>query len=115
LAVLEQAITLQHGKSMVPKSMTYIKFRQECYAEATAKNFNFHGERHAYAQNRYREITHAPSPLEAGWGHRGRIARLAEQLNISEIEAKELDRRARLRIAIELGHSRMEISNAYLG
>lgn len=115
LAVLGQAITVQDGKSMVPKSMTYIKFRQQCYTEATAKNFNFHGERHAYAQNRYREITNAPSPLETGWGHRGRITKLAEQLNIPEIEAKELDREARLRIAIELGHSRMEISNAYLG
>ena len=100
---------------MVPKVMTYYQFRTECYAISTEKGFNFHSERHAYAQERYREIVEAPSPLEAGWEHRGRISKLADYLNITDIEAKEMDRKARLKISIELGHSRPEITNAYVG
>jgi hypothetical protein len=114
--ILEAAANIQNGKSMIPKNdMSYVKFRKECYAQAQTADLCFHSERHAYAQNRYREIVNAPSPLEAGWEHKERIARLAEYLNIPESDAKEIDRKARLRISIELGHSRMEISNAYLG
>jgi site-specific recombinase XerD len=80
-----------------------------------AVDFCFHAERHAYAQNRYRELVKAPCPLEAGWEHQGRIAKLATYLAIPEAEAKELDRQARLQISTELGHSRVEISHAYLG
>jgi len=113
--ILEQAAKIQKGKSMVPHKMSYIKFRQECYAQAQIAGFNFHSERHAYAQNRYRELVNAPSPIEAGWEHKGRIEKLAEHLAIPFDEAKDLDKRSRLRISIELGHSRVEISNAYLG
>lgn len=113
--IIEAASKIQNSRSMVPKEMTYVKFRQECYEQSKNAELCFHGERHAYAQNRYREIVNAPSPLEAGWEHKGRIAKLAEYLGISETEAKDIDRKARLRISIELGHSRMEISNAYLG
>jgi hypothetical protein len=113
--MLEQATKIQNGKSMVPHKISYIKFRQECYAQAQIAGFNFHSERHAYAQNRYREIVNAPSPLEAGWEHKGRIEKLAEYLKIPFEAAKDIDKRARLRISIELGHSRVEISNAYLG
>jgi hypothetical protein len=101
---------------MIPdREMSYAKFRSECYEQARLYGLAFHSERHAYAQNRYREIVKVPSPLEAGWEHKGRIAKLAEYLGIPEAEAKDIDRKARLRISIELGHSRMEITNAYLG
>jgi len=66
-------------------------------------------------QNRYREIVNAPSPLEAGCEHKGRISKLAEYLNIPESDAKDIGRKAQLNISIELGHSRVDISNAYLG
>jgi len=113
--ILEAATKIQDGRAMMPPKINYTKFRQECYAQAQIAGFNFHSERHAYAQNRYREIVNAPSPLEAGWEHRGRIEKLAEYLAIPFDAAKDLDKRARLRISIELGHSRVEISNAYLG
>ena len=114
--ILEAAIKYQVGNSMIPdRKMSYAKFRSECYEQARLYGLAFHSERHAYAQNRYREIVNAPSPLEAGWEHKGRIAKLAEYLGIPEAEAKDIDRKARLKISIELGHSRMEISNAYLG
>ncbi|WP_051299700.1 integrase domain-containing protein [Methylobacter luteus] len=117
-AVLAQASQIQHGKSMVPVGddyISYYQFRQACYAQAVVANLCFHAERHAYAQNRYRELVKAPCPLEAGWEHKGRIAKLAEYLAMPAAEAKELDRSARLQISMELGHSRVEISHAYLG
>ena len=100
---------------MVPKTMTYIAFRQECYAIAGEKGVVFHSERHAYAQARYRGITGAPSPIEAGWPRKERFNKLAEYLNINKTEAKDIDKSARQIISIELGHSRVEITNAYLG
>lgn len=109
------AAKIQSGKSMMPKEMTYIKFRRECYQQANANEVSFHPERHTFAQKRYRELVNAPCPLEAGWEHKGRIARLADYLAISETEAKLIDEEARLKISMELGHSRVEISNAYLG
>lgn len=109
------AAGIQSGKSMIPKEMTYIKFRRECYQQASANEVSFHPERHAFAQKRYRELVNAPCPLEAGWEHKGRIAKLADYLSISETEAKLIDEEARLKISMELGHSRVEISNAYLG
>ncbi|MBS3951888.1 MAG: integrase domain-containing protein [Methylomicrobium sp.] len=113
--VIQVAAEIQSGKSMIPKEMTYIKFRQECYQQAKANEISFHPERHAFAQKRYRELVNAPCPLEAGWEHKGRIEKLAEYLSTSVEEAKDIDRRARLKISMELGHSRVEISNAYLG
>ena len=113
--VMEAAAEIQSGRSMIPKEMTYLKFRQECYQQAKANDMSFHPERHAFAQKRYRELVKAPCPLEAGWEHRGRIGKLAEYLSISETEAKRIDEEARLKISMELGHSRVEISNAYLG
>lgn len=40
---------------------------------------------------------------------------LAHQLKVSEVEAKERDQKFRTQIAQELGHSRIEVTNAYLG
>lgn len=112
---IEAAAEIQSGKSMIPKETSYIKFRRECYQQASVSGISYHPERHAFAQKRYRELVNAPCPLEAGWEHKGRIAKLADYLSISEAEAKKIDEEARLKISMELGHSRMEISNAYLG
>lgn len=112
---IQAAAEIQSGKSMIPKETTYIKFRTECYRQSKANEISFHPERHAFAQKRYRELVNAPCPLEAGWEHKGRIEKLAEYLTISIEEAKDIDWKARLKISMELGHSRVEISNAYLG
>lgn len=130
IAALEQAVAVQDGRSMIPRyvtdpetgaqkdvsaEITYYKFRQECYNVASEQGFKFHSERHAYAQERYREITSAPSPIEPGWPRKERFKHLAEYLNISETEAREIDNAARQIVSTELGHSRVEITNAYLG
>lgn len=115
ITALEQAMSLQDGRSMIPKHKGYGEFRTECYEQSRLAGISFHPERHAYAQERYTEITGAPSPIHAGWPRKERILRLARHLKISEDEAKGIDHDARLQISIELGHNRVGISNAYLG
>jgi len=115
ILALQNATTVQDGRSMIPKNMTYGDFRRECYAEAKLAEISFHPERHAYTHERYTEITGAPAPIEAGWSRKERITNLATHLKISEAEAKAIDHAARQQISIELGHNRVEITNAYLG
>jgi len=115
IAILEKALSFQDGRSMVPKSMLYVEFRTECYAQAKLAGISFHGERHYYAQSRYTGITGAPAPVHVGWPRRERIAKLAEYLGVSEAEAKRIDSAARLEISKELGHNREDVTNAYLG
>jgi site-specific recombinase XerC len=57
-----------------------------------------HGLRHEYANDRYQRFAGAPSPVRGG----------------PPIE-RDVDRAARLRLAEELGHSRENVTGAYLG
>jgi integrase len=57
-----------------------------------------HGLRHQYAAERYEKFSGTPAPVRGG-----------------ELVAREIDREARLRVADELGHSRENITGAYLG
>ena len=63
-----------------------------------------HGLRHAYAQQRYRELTGWPSPHAGGPSKR----ELTEAQQAS-------DQQARLTISEELGHVREQITAVYLG
>lgn len=114
-SVLISAMSVQDGRSMVPRRFTYIKFRTECYEQSRLHGLCFHSERHAYAQQRYQTLVGAPSPIDANWQRKERIAKLSAYLSISETEANLLDKDARLTISIELGHGRLGVSNAYLG
>jgi Integrase len=115
VAALERAIAVQDGRSMIPKNLSYVEFRTECYEQAKLAKIGFHSERHHYAQERYTEITGAPSPVHAGWLRRERLEKLANYLAVSVEEAKKIDTSARLQISIELGHNRESISNVYIG
>jgi integrase len=57
-----------------------------------------HGLRHAYANNRYKELSGQDSPVRGG-----------------KLINREDDRAARLQVAEELGHSRESITTHYLG
>jgi hypothetical protein len=115
ILALQNAASVQDGRSMIPKNMLYGDFQKECYEEARTAGISFHPERHAYTHERYMEITGAPAPIEAGWSRKERIASLATYLKVDKDEAKEIDRAARLQISMELGHNRVEITNVYLG
>jgi hypothetical protein len=112
ILVLERAAAIQDGRSMVPQNTSYIQFARECYRQTS----HFHGERHAYAQGRYENIAGVPCPLLANVKHgKPHHEFMAEKLGVSLEQAKQIDQTARMQIAEELGHSRTEITNAYLG
>lgn len=116
LNVLEMALKIQDGKSMIPKNMQFHEFQKECYIRArTAGIGGFHSERHYYAQERYLEIVGAPAPIAAGWPRKERLVYLAEYLKVELETAKQIDADARLTISKELGHNRIGITNVYAG
>ena len=63
-----------------------------------------HGLRHAYAQERYEELTGWECPATGG----------PDRKSLS-LKQRELDREARLTISEELGHEREQVTTAYLG
>jgi integrase len=65
---------------------------------------NAHGFRHAYAQWRYRQLT--------GWSCPAAGGRTVDQMTPAEAAR---DRAARLEISHELGHGRLDVTDAYLG
>ncbi len=65
---------------------------------------HMHGLRHAYAQNRYQELTGWKSPAAGGPNSKALTP-----------DQRELDRAARLTISHELGHEREGVTCAYLG
>ena len=71
---------------------------------AAAGLHKLHGLRHAYAQERYRELTGRAAPAAGG--------RPSAKLAPKE---KVLDRQARATISRELGHVREQITRVYLG
>ncbi|MFZ2302236.1 MAG: hypothetical protein WAW10_10275, partial [Gallionella sp.] len=104
------------GRSLIPEEMTYAEFRRQCYRIANGNDIRFHRQRHTYAYLRYKRVLGAECPVMAGVPHgQPHIEWLARQLKITEAEAKERDQKVRAQIAQELGHSRIEVTNAYLG
>ncbi len=90
---------------MIPAQRSYkAQVAKWEYATAKAGISQTHGLRHAYAQTRYQELTGWASPHQGGPARRD-----------LQGEQRELDTRARLKIAEELGHSRSSISDVYLG
>jgi len=63
-----------------------------------------HGLRHAYAQQRYEELTGWKSPAAGGPS--------GSALSATE---RSLDRQARLVVSQELGHERLAVVKIYLG
>jgi len=65
---------------------------------------NMHGLRHAYAQNRYAELTGWECPAVGGPDSKALTP-----------EQREADREARLTISQKLGHEREAVVSAYIG
>ncbi|MFN7609501.1 MAG: phage integrase N-terminal domain-containing protein [bacterium] len=93
------------GGCLVPEGQSYISARKGLERVTWAAGIrNMHGHRHWYAQWRYKSLTGQDAPAAGG--------KTYEQLNKIERAA---DYRARLTISRELGHNRIEITDAYLG
>jgi hypothetical protein len=103
-------------KSMIAAGQTYKDFRNAAYNEIRGLGVAFHGERHAYAINRYQTLVGVSAPVVVGIRKLAEhIAYVAKTLGISVKDAGSLDYGARLKISFELGHSRTAVTRSYLG
>jgi hypothetical protein len=103
--ILDQAKTLAGSGSLIPEHRSYIdQLRHFQRQTADADIRKVHGLRHAYAHQRYRELTGWAAPAAGG----PRSDRLTEVQRV-------LDREARMTISEELGHEREQVTAVYLG
>jgi site-specific recombinase XerD len=112
LNVLQEAINLVGKGSMIPTEQTYIERRNQYDFETHRAGLsNLHGLRHAYAQQRYAELT---NQMTKGNGWRCSIAGGLKRYQLSKVQ-KEVDKLAKMQISSELGHSRVAIVKNYCG
>lgn len=103
--VLDEARRFAGRGALIPSNKNYIQ-QVRTYERNTAKAGldKNHGLRHAYAQQRYQELTGRNCPAQGGTQRRD-----------LDVQAREEDREARLIISRELGHEREAITAVYLG
>ena len=103
--VLRRAHRLAGRGSLIPPNRSYVKAGAGVRTAHLAGGLHkLHGLRHAYAQNRYAELTGWLAPANGGPTSR--------QLSPAQ---KRRDREVRLTISQELGHEREQITATYLG
>ncbi len=103
--LLEEVKALAKGGSLIPAQSNYVQ--QLHRYERQLRNAGLtklHGLRHAYAQQRYKELTGWTAPVAGG--------PTSKQLMPEQLA---LDHEARATVSHELGHARAEISAVYLG
>jgi len=103
--VLNRARQLAGNLSLIPSHLNY-RQQMRVYERQTANAglSKMHGLRHAYAQQRYFDLTGWQSPVAGG-----------SKIRALSIEQKLIDRQVRLTISHELGHERIAIVSIYLG
>jgi site-specific recombinase XerC len=103
--VMARAHRLAGKGSLIPRDRNY-REQLRIYERHTANAglSKLHGLRHAYAQDRYEELTGWKSPAAGGPA--------AQSLSTAE---REIDRQVRLTISRELGHERESITRIYCG
>lgn len=103
--LLNEVRKFSGNSSLIPSNKKYVQ-QMKTYERQTEKAelHKMHGLRHAYAQDRYKEITGRESPADGG-----RITKF-----LTENEKVE-DKIARAVISKELGHERLEVVAVYLG
>lgn len=104
--VLKQIQTLVSGdQALIPADKTYAQHLKS-YEYQTLKvgMRNTHGFRHRYAQERYKTLSGQPCPIAGG-----------KQWHEMTDKERITDREARRQVSQELGHSRLPITDTYLG
>ena len=103
--VLDRARHLAGFGSLIPPHRSYVEQLRVYEGNTTRAGLSsMHGLRHAYAQERYEELTGWKCPVAGGPGSKSLTS-----------EQRTLDHEARLTISQELGHERSQITTAYLG
>ncbi len=102
--VLDRARALAGFGSLIPPQRSYVQQIKVYEGHTTRAGLSsMHGLRHAYAQDRYEELTGWKCPVAGG----------PDSKSLTR-EQREADHEARLTISQELGHEREQISTAYL-
>ncbi len=103
--VLDRARSLAGFGSLIPPHRNYVQQLRVYEGHTTRAGLSsMHGLRHAYAQDRYEELTGRKCPAAGGPNSKSLTP-----------EQRELDHQARMTISQELGHEREQITAAYLG
>jgi len=103
--LLEDAKALAKGGALIPPQLNYVQqLRRYERQLRNAGMKKLHGLRHAYAQQRYKELTGWKSPAAGGPAS---VSLTTDQC--------ALDKKARTTISRELGHNREAITVVYLG
>ena len=104
-SVLDRARQLAGNGSLIPSARSY-RQQLRIYERHTANAglSKMHGLRHAYAQQRYQELTGWPAPAAGG-----------PTVKALTPEQKRVDQKVRLTISRELGHERIQVVGIYLG
>ena len=103
--ILDEVKTLAGSGSLIPEGRRYVdQMKRYDYQTLKAGLSNLHGLRHGYAQWRYKALTGWDCPMAGG--------RYASAMNRDDART---DYAARLQVARELGHDRIDVTNAYLG
>ncbi len=113
---IRRAAEVQLGKeTQIPPRSDYKTFKGEFYRELRGTGIRPHALRHRGAQELYLQLAGVPCAVAAEVHHKEHRAFIAQELGISSHRAREIDITARMVVAQELGHGRIEITNAYLG
>jgi integrase len=104
-SILNRTHKLAGKGSLIPSSRNYVQ-QMRIYERHTANAglSKMHGLRHAYAQQRYEEMTGWPAPAAGG-----------PTVKELTIEQKREDQNVRQIISRELGHERAQVVGIYLG
>jgi hypothetical protein len=111
--LIEVSKLIQPGESLIPVDRTYKQHLSHYQTQTKAMGVSkLHGLRHAYAQRRYHELTRALDPRGQGL-----LCPMAGGVSSKDLQGleKDLDRRARMILTRELGHSRKNITKIYCG
>ena len=111
--LIEVSKLIKPGESLIPVDRTYKQHLSHYQVQTKAMGVSkLHGLRHAYAQRRYHELTHALDPKKQGF-----TCPLAGGMSSKSLKGieKDLDRQARMILTRELGHSRINITKIYCG
>lgn len=102
---LARAHTVANAGALIPPALRYVDQLRRYEGQVAAAGLSkLHGLRHAYAQQRYLELTGRLAPAAGG--------KTSADLTAEE---KQADLLARLQISQELGHEREQITAVYLG
>ncbi|KTD56760.1 hypothetical protein Lsan_2920 [Legionella santicrucis] len=107
------ATLVKPGESLIPKDRSYKQHLNHYEAQTKAMGVSkLHGLRHAFAQRQYRELTKFFDPHKIGFACPMEGGKLFKEMNTIE---QAIDRKVRLIISHQLGHSRLSITKIYCG